>query len=204
MTPVPSKTPNTCIETFHKSCHVTASYKYGKKSMMTIAKDLAVALDYKLTLDNGIIVDASTKDDPLWFICGRGQLLPKFEKEIMGLKVGDTTKFSLTPEEGYGKSYPDRIVDIKKDTLPDDNYMPGAAINLNLPDGDQIEVRVVSIDKDTVKIDLNNELAGQNLNFTVSVLEVRLASKEELVHGHVHSPGHDHDEEHVHGPGCHH
>ncbi len=177
--------------------------------MMPIAKERAVAVDYQLTLDSGVLVDASAKDDPLWFICGRGQLLPKFEKEIMGLKAGDTKQFLLTPEEGYGKFDPNRVVDIKKDRLAADNYMPGATINLRSPDGHQMEGRIVSIDKDSIKIDLNPELAGQNLHFSVSVIEVRLATKEELVHGHVHSPGHDHhdhghEEEHVHGAGCRH
>jgi FKBP-type peptidyl-prolyl cis-trans isomerase SlyD len=41
-------------------------------------------------------------------------------------------------------------------------------------------------------VDGNHPLAGVELNFSVEVLEVRDATKEELDHGHVHGPGGHH------------
>jgi FKBP-type peptidyl-prolyl cis-trans isomerase SlyD len=44
-----------------------------------------------------------------------------------------------------------------------------------------------------VTVDVNHPLAGQNLHFTGSIVDVREATAEELEHGHVHGPGgHEH------------
>jgi FKBP-type peptidyl-prolyl cis-trans isomerase SlyD len=52
---------------------------------------------------------------------------------------------------------------------------------------------VTEITDNQVKIDGNHPLAGVNLNFDVTIEEVREATAEELEHGHVHGPGgHNH------------
>ena len=51
---------------------------------------------------------------------------------------------------------------------------------------------VVKVDGDTVTIDTNHPLAGIPLNFDISVLSVREATKQELEHGHSHDGGHNH------------
>ena len=56
-------------------------------------------------------------------------------------------------------------------------------------------VTVVAVDADHVTIDANHPLAGETLNFDVTIVEVRDATEEELEHGHVHGPGgHHHDD----------
>jgi len=159
---------------------------------MQIAKDYAVAFDYKLTSDEGEVLDASEKNTPLWFIYGRGQLLPKFEEEIKGLKIGDAKEFMLTPKEGYGEFDPNKTIDLKKDRLSNDDYSLGSTIVLQSSDGHKMPGRIISIDDNSVKIDLNHELAGENLHFSIKVVDIRPATKEELSHGHIH------------GAGCHH
>ena len=41
-------------------------------------------------------------------------------------------------------------------------------------------------------MDFNHPMAGKELNFTVTVADVRPATAEELEHGHVHGPGGHH------------
>ena len=159
---------------------------------MQVTKDCAVALKYKLTSNDGVMIDSADKDNPLWFIFGKGQLLPKFEQEISGLSIGDSKKFTLTPAEGYGEFDPKKIVNLKKDRLSDDNYKIGSTIILHSSDGHKMPGKIIAIDKESVKIDLNHDLAGETLHFNVSVLDIRRATKEELAHGHIH------------GSGCHH
>ncbi len=53
-------------------------------------------------------------------------------------------------------------------------------------DGAQI-VTVMGIEGDEVTIDANHPLAGEELHFTVKVVDVREATAEELEHGHVHA-----------------
>ena len=48
---------------------------------------------------------------------------------------------------------------------------------------------VSGIEGEDVNLDMNHPLAGMNLNFDVEIVDVRIASDEELEHGHVHGPG---------------
>lgn len=177
---------------------------------MQISDNRAVAVEYKLTLDNGIVVDASDPGDPLWYLHGHAQLLPRFEKELTGLNAGDAKEFSLTPKEGYGEFDEAKVVEVDKRSLNGNDFTPGAEVSLRSRNGQQAHGRILSVDKSTVKVNLNHELAGKNLNFSIRVVEVRAATKQELAHGHIHDGGHDHghdaghEEEHVHGPGCRH
>jgi len=58
--------------------------------------------------------------------------------------------------------------------------------------GNQFAGRVAKIEEETVKMDFNHPMAGQDLYFTGKVVGVRDASPEELDHGHVHGEGHHH------------
>jgi FKBP-type peptidyl-prolyl cis-trans isomerase SlyD len=58
--------------------------------------------------------------------------------------------------------------------------------------GHRMLARVIKTDDVNVTLDANHPLAGETLNFKVTINEVRAALPDELAHGHVH------------GPGCHH
>ena len=80
---------------------------------MKIAKETAVAISYTLTVD-GQVADQATAEAPLKFVYGIGMLLPKFEEYLLGLEPGDKYSFTLSPEEGYGVSNPQMVIDVPK------------------------------------------------------------------------------------------
>jgi FKBP-type peptidyl-prolyl cis-trans isomerase SlyD len=85
--------------------------------------------------------------------------------------------------------------------LPD--FKVGSFLSLAL--GEQTKVvKISQIDSETVTLDGNHPLAGQDLRFEVEMISVRQATEEELAHGHAHGihghgHGHDHDHGHEHG-----
>ena len=83
---------------------------------MKIAKEKFVALSYTLSVD-GQTADQATKENPLKFVYGMGFLLPKFEENIADKSVGDSFAFTLTPEEGYGLSNDNMIIDVPKEAF---------------------------------------------------------------------------------------
>jgi FKBP-type peptidyl-prolyl cis-trans isomerase SlyD len=171
---------------------------------MEIAANRAVALDYRVSLKSGITVDASGENAPLWYIHGRKNLLPAFEKEVEGLKVGDQKSFHVVAKDAYGELNPSAIVKVDKKQMlaQTGSCTVGQPITLTDRQGQQVTGRVCAVDKDTCSVDLNHELAGQDLNFDIKVKEVRLATAPELTHGRVGAT--ENEPEHVHGANCSH
>lgn len=155
---------------------------------MKISKDAVVSVHYTLTVD-GQVADKTTPEKPLEFIFGKGMLLPKFEANIDGKTVGDKVEFTLTPEEGYGVSEPEAIVELPKKVFESDGVVRedilfiGNMIPMMNDRGQVMRGKVVEIRPDMVVMDFNHPMAGKTLNFAVEVAGVREATDKELTEG---------------------
>lgn len=151
---------------------------------MNITQKSKVALNYTLTVD-GKIADQTT-DKPLEFIFGLGMLLPEFEKNIEGKVAGDKFAFTLTPENGYGVTNPEAIVELPQDIfMVDGKVVEEATIIGNvLPMGDNQGNRmmgtVIAVGESTITLDFNHPMADKILNFEGEVVSVAEASDEDL------------------------
>lgn len=160
-----------------------------------ISDDVVVTMLYELTVD-GEIVDASEDDEVIEFIQGLGQIIPGLEKELYGMKIGERKSVHVPPEEGYGPSDPDAIQEIPREEFPEDLPLePGIELELKDQDGETLYAKIISVGKKMVKLDFNEPLAGKDLFFDVEIADLRLATPEELEHGHVHGDDFDEDEE---------
>jgi FKBP-type peptidyl-prolyl cis-trans isomerase SlyD len=157
-----------------------------------IGKKTAVALDYKLTIDGGFVVDASEKGHPLWYLHGEGNIIPGLERALEGLEPGTTKTVVVQPADGYGVVDPQRVQQVPKSRFPEGNYSLGDHITATAPDGTELDARITAMDGRNYTLDFNHELAGKVLTFDITVSEVRAATKDELAHGHVHGPGGHH------------
>lgn len=170
---------------------------------MIIEKNRVVSLVYELRVDDskGEVIESLTDEKPLTFIFGNGSLLPKFEDNINGLKVGDKFNFGLKSEDAYGLATEDAVVDIPKNVFEvegefdEEMVKVGNAIPMMDGDGNRLNGVVVEVNHETVKMDFNHPLAGDDLYFSGKVTDIRDATSEELTHGHIH--GHSHG-----GGGC--
>jgi len=160
---------------------------------MTVAKDKVVGVIYTLTDDQGNVVDTNKGQDALEFIQGHGMMIPGFEKALEGAIEGQTLSFSVSPEEGYGESNEDFVIEVPRSAFPEDEEVQvGWQVTGTTPDGQMQAFRVLEVSDEKIKLDANHPLAGQNLNFEVEVVALRDATEQELSHGHVHADGHDH------------
>jgi FKBP-type peptidyl-prolyl cis-trans isomerase SlyD len=160
---------------------------------MNIARRKAVALDYKLTLDGGIVVDASEKGRPLWYLHGEGNIIAGLERELEGLKAGDEKTVVVQPADGYGVYDDTKVQTVPKAQFPAGSFSIGDEIVATAPGGQEVPARITGSDGKNFTVDFNHELAGKVLHFAIKVVEVREPTKQELQHGHVHGPhGHDH------------
>ncbi len=160
---------------------------------MQISANMVVSIDYTLTDDQGAVIDSSEGRGPLAYIQGIGNIIPGLENALEGKAQGDSLKVSIAPQDGYGERNDELTQAVPKQMFEgNDEIQVGMQFQTMTESGPQV-VTVVEIDDENVTVDGNHPLAGENLNFDVTIVDIREATAEELEHGHVHGPeGHDH------------
>lgn len=162
---------------------------------MTISKDKVVSVIYELrtTKNENEIVEKVTDQRPLTFLLGHGNLLPRFESSLSGLNVGESFDFIINSQEAYGQILQEAIVDLPKsvfaseDKIDDNLFFIGNIIPMMDKDGNRFNGKVIELADNTVKMDFNHPLAGENLHFKGQIIDIRDATQEESTHGHIHS-----------------
>lgn len=163
--------------------------------------------------------DSASREEPLEFIYGYGQLLPSFESHLSGLRVGEDFDFTLSAEEGYGRYneghcfWLERSLFQVEGRFPDDVVYVGATVPMLLQGGGRMQGVVREMSEDRVLMDFNHPFAGEELHFCGRVERVEAVDAAELEAlfsgscgggcscGCGHEHGGDHSG-HGHGGGC--
>lgn len=149
-------------------------------------------MEYSLQVD-GEEIDSSKGQDPLQFLVGHGNIISGLERELMGMKVGETKDVVVQPADGYGEYDEEAYMDVPRGQFPQDmSVEDGLELSVRDDQGQARYARIDSIEGDTVTLNFNHPLAGDELHFNVKVVELREPTSEELEHGHVHADGHHH------------
>ena len=160
---------------------------------MKIADNCVVFMHYTLTDEQGQTIDTSSDGDPLPYLHGCNNIVPGLEKALTGLEAGANVQVSVPPEEGYGPVIPEAIQTIPVDAFAGiEEIKPGMQFQTQGPEGQVQVVTIREVNDEGIVVDGNHPLAGQVLNFTIEITEVREATAEELEHGHPHLPDHEH------------
>ncbi|MEW6109704.1 MAG: peptidylprolyl isomerase [Nitrospirota bacterium] len=147
--------------------------KTKKEGAIMVTEGKTVKVIYTLKVD-GKVIDSSNGRKPLEFKAGSRQLIPGFEKAVIGMKVGEKKSFKVSPEEGYGPVDAKAMHDIPKNQLPPDiKPSAGMVLSAQSKDGRRIPVRIAEVKKDVVVVDFNHPLAGKTLNFDIEVVEIK-------------------------------
>ena len=168
---------------------------------MTIEANMVVTLKYKLTNHKtGEKIEETTPEHPMVFLFGVESIIPDFEVNISGKKVGDTFAFAIESENAYGNATDEQIAMIPVDVFHmEDGKMNAeeifldAVVPMSDNDGNRLMGKVLDINEEFVKMDFNHPLADTDLHFEGEIIDIRQATEEELAHGHVHGEhGHQH------------
>jgi len=166
---------------------------------MKVEANKVVKIIYELEIgdeNDREMLEIVEEDEPMVFIQGMSGLPEAFEVQINGLQAGDEFKFSVDASEGYGDPEPEAIIDfpienfkIEDGEIPEGMLEIGNMIPFSNEDENKMNGRIIEVTEETVILDFNHPLAGQNMHFTGKVLAVRDATKDEIAHGHVHGEG---------------
>ncbi len=150
---------------------------------MQIKENSVVSIDYTLTGDDGQVIDTSEGREPLVYLHGHGNIIPGLENAIEGKSAGDELAVSVQPEEGYGPYREELVQDVPRSAFDGvEKVEPGMSFRAESAAG-PMTVTVREVGPETVKVDANHMLAGQVLNFKVSIKSVREATEVEKTEG---------------------
>ena len=143
---------------------------------MSLRPGSVVTLHYRLECGGQEVVNTFDAG-PETFTLGVGELEPRLEMLLLGLKVGDHMTYELGPGEAFGAHDPDLI-----HTLPRGDFVANLAadaelavdggVDFTLPNGQTLTGTVLEIDADNVRIDFNHPLAGLPVTFEVKILAI--------------------------------
>lgn len=157
--------------------------------IMQIANNSVVSIQYTLKNSEGTIIDQSAEGSPLTYLHGHRNIIPGLENALLDKSIGDALDVSIEPEQAYGTVNPALIQEVPKEHFQGvDALEVGMRFQASTEQG-PVPVVVTQVADDVVTVDGNHPLAGQTLNFSVTVEAIREASEEEIAQGQIQQSG---------------
>lgn len=142
-----------------------------------------VKVDYIGKFENGTVFDTSEEEVakqagiynqqreyvPITFEVGSGQLIPGFDKGVIGMKVGEEKTITIPPEEAYGEYDKSKVHTVP---LKDLNLSTKPEVGQTFTGVYGQRFRVIAVNDTDVTFDTNNELAGKTLVFDIKLVSI--------------------------------
>lgn len=141
--------------------------------MATIAQNSAVTLHFTIKLSDGSIADSThNMGKPAKLVMGDGSLSDNFEQHLLGLSAGEKRTVALAAQDAFGAPNPDNIHYMDRSKFTDSEIEVGTIMAFSGAGGMEIPGIITAINGDSVTVDFNHPLAGQDLVFEVEILAV--------------------------------
>jgi FKBP-type peptidyl-prolyl cis-trans isomerase SlyD len=148
---------------------------------MQVGPDTFVTLAYTLYGEDGEVIDRTDDEEPLSYVHGYGQLVPGLERGMEGMSKGDLRSVVVPAKDAYGEYDSEAIFEVDKSEFPRPGEVAvGDEFFAESDDGEGVELTVVEVHDETCLVDANHPLAGEDLRFEVTVLDVRPATDGEI------------------------
>lgn len=130
-----------------------------------------VIVEYTGVLADGTVFDSSVGKEPLTFTLGAGEVIPGFNDAVVGMKIDETKTVTIPFDQAYGARNPALVMEMQNEQLPEGMIQEvGQTVYMVDGNGNPVLATVSEIRADSVVLDLNNPLAGENLTFTITLL----------------------------------
>jgi FKBP-type peptidyl-prolyl cis-trans isomerase 2 len=141
--------------------------------MQQVKSGDTVKVHYHGKLTDGTTFDSSEGREPLQFEVGSGQVIPGFDTGVTGMQVGEKRTINIPVDDAYGPKQDDLVMEFPKDRFPED-MVPEVGMQLNMSNGagQNFPVIIREINEDTVLLDANHPLAGEDLTFDLELVEI--------------------------------
>jgi FKBP-type peptidyl-prolyl cis-trans isomerase 2 len=132
-----------------------------------------VKVHYHGRLRNGETFDSSEGREPLEFTVGSGQVIKGFDQGVMGMQPGDRKTVEIDVADAYGEKQQEMLIEFPKNQFPDDvNPEVDMQLMMNNGAGQSFPVRIAEVREESVILDANHPLAGQDLIFDLELVAI--------------------------------
>lgn len=129
-----------------------------------------VKVHYTGTLADGTVFDSSLEREPLEFTLGEGQLIPGFEKTVLGMSAGESRTVIIPAEEAYGPYREEMVLEVPRTQLPPDMQpQVGMQLQVGEEQGEGMLVQITQVSDSNITLDANHPLAGKDLTFNIQL-----------------------------------
>ena len=150
-----------------------ALFIFQTKSMQQVKRGDKVNVHYHGKLTDGSTFDSSAGREPLAFTAGSGQVIMGFDNAVIGMNIGEKKTVNIPVLEAYGERNDDMVMEYPITEFPAD-MAPEVGMELQMGDnaGNVFPVVITEINGDTVILDANHPLAGQDLVFEIEIMSI--------------------------------
>lgn len=140
----------------------------------TITQDSTVTLHFTIKLKDGSVADSTHNfGKAAQLVIGDGSLSDNFEQCLLGMQAGENKSIELAAADAFGTPNPDNIHHMDRARFVGDAEVEvGTIMAFSGPDGMEIPGIITDIAGDSVTVDFNHPLAGQDVIFDVEILSV--------------------------------
>jgi peptidylprolyl isomerase len=162
--------------------------------MATAKKGDKVIINYTGTLEDGSVFDTTIKetgcceddadcgcdDDgcgcetgPMELTIGAEDFFSQIEDALVGMAPGEKKTVTIPAEDAFGEYDEEEVFSISREQLTGD-IVPEVGMELELTgdDDEPVEVTVVEVTDETLTVDANHPLAGEDITYEIELLEI--------------------------------
>lgn len=156
-----------------------------------------VKIDYIGTLEDGTIFDSTLEDDcshddcesddcsdsdcgceghesgPMELVIGEHDLFAQIDEALVGMEPGEKKSVIIPAADAFGEYDNDKVFTVPRSDVPEDlKPEVGDELVLTNEDDEELGVLVVAVTDADITFDSNHPLAGEDLTFEVTLLEI--------------------------------
>jgi peptidylprolyl isomerase len=132
-----------------------------------------VLFHYTGSLNDGTVFDSSTGREPLRVTLGSGQVIRGVDEALMGMAPGEEKSVTLGADEAYGPRRPELLHEVQREAIPAEvDLQVGKQLEGRDTAGQRLRLTVIDVSDETVTLDANHPLAGQDLRFDLELVQI--------------------------------
>lgn len=145
--------------------------------MTTAKKGDTVLIDYTVRTNDGRVVGGTEHQGPQTLTIGNGEIFPQVENTLDGMEVGAEESVTIAAAEAFGPRNEEMVISIPRANLPqEETPQPGMTLSARQQDGSTVNLIITEVSEETVRADGNHPLAGQDLHFGLTLVEIKTAA----------------------------